>query len=374
MIWVRQPPIAVGVRPELSPIGGINPGGFGFNDTIGTTLVLGSGITKTLIPQGMAADGTSTNTGFTRATAFTDHPFTFVAVVSPDTTASNMCIGSIATTADKTCRVFTNSTGGLFAQHIGATTNASATCSQVFTFGGWLYVVAVFASPTDVRIYARGDFASAVPVQTVTNVGALGALNKLCFGTYDGSVKATPFDGRIALAQWFRGAFNDTQASAILRNPWSIFTPIRTRTFFAPSIAYSYAYPTSDITTDSWLNESASTPLYPSLADSSTTTPNDATFIYSPDNPTTQEFEVKFGPLSNPGVTTDHIVSYRLQAIGLDTTFLMTFMCGATQIAQWTESVTVAAGLTTYNKTLSGAEASNITDYTDLRLRGKASV
>lgn len=237
MIWATQPRVAVPVRPDLLPIGGINPGGWGWMDTSGAALTIGTGLTSSQIPEqgalpsgAVAIDGTVTNGALKRAVSYTDHPFSLVAVCSPDGTASVLCISSLATAADKLVRVFITSSGGAQAQHLGATTNASAITTQACTFGDWIACVAVFASPTDVRCYARGNFAWPARAQSTTNVGALGTLNKLAFFAYDGSLTANQFDGRIALAQWFRRAFTDAEAFELLRNPWSIFEPLPLRT------------------------------------------------------------------------------------------------------------------------------------------------
>lgn len=212
------------VRPELRPIGGVQPGAFGFTDTkIGDVLTLGSGITLANKPEGVVQDWSSSNTGLTKAVSYTDHPFSFVFAGRIDGQAGNQCLGSIATTADKTCRVF-GAGGTIFGQHIGATTNASATTAAVWEFGKYFVGVAVFASPTEVRAYCAGSAGRSHAVN-VTNVGALGALTKFCVGTYDGSVKTTPCDGQAIIAQWLRVALTPNQAWEIINNPWSIFEP-----------------------------------------------------------------------------------------------------------------------------------------------------
>ncbi len=217
------------VRPELNPIGGIRPVSYGFADTQdGLALAIGTGITyspASVTPEGVSLDFSATNTGLTKtlAASITNHPFSFVFAGRVDTSSGNACLGSIATTGDKTVRVFQNA-GTFFAQHIGATTNASATSATVAQVGTYCVVVAVFASPTEVRIYARGNLGTSHAVAT-TNVGALTALNKFCIGTYDGSVKTSAMDGQIRLAHWLRVAIAPAAAMAILNNPELIYEP-----------------------------------------------------------------------------------------------------------------------------------------------------
>jgi hypothetical protein len=226
--WTGLPQEYAVPRADWNPLGGILPGAFALQDTNGTALAVGTGITRAAPESfGPALDCTSTNTGLTRAIQITDAPMSCVFVVGPDTTAGNMCVTSIASTGDKTGRIFVNNFGQVFAQHIGATTNASATTAQVFTFGGWVIGVVVFGGPTDIRAYARGDVAGPLTASSTTNVGALGAMTKLAFGTYDGSVKTTAFDGRIGLVQWFRKAFTADEALALVANPGLAFEPQR---------------------------------------------------------------------------------------------------------------------------------------------------
>lgn len=238
-VWRSQPQILVPVRPELRPIAGINPGavgqtGYGMMGTDGRMLTSGIQLSRVAKPEGMSIDGGSLNGGLTRAVSYTDHPFSFVFMGRTDG-AGAAVYSSIATTADKTVRVYANS-ATIEAQHIGATTNAAAATGNVWTFGTPYVAVAVFASPTDVRVYGKG-FVGKSRGQSTTNVGALGTLDKLSFCTYDGSSKVLRHVGQIALAQWFRYAFSDEEADELLENPWAIFQPTRRRLFAPPSAA-----------------------------------------------------------------------------------------------------------------------------------------
>ncbi len=126
--------------------------------------------------------------------------------------------------------------------------------------------------------------------------------------------------------------------------------------------------PIADITTASW-QSSLGGALYAAIDE---LVADDSDYIYSPNDPTTQEWEIKFQPAIDPLLSTGQIAHYRLWAVAKDTSFRITWMCGATQIAQWTESV-LADTKATFAHTLAGAEADAITDYTDNRLRIRAS-
>jgi len=67
---------------------------------------------------------------------------------------------------------------------------------------------------------------------------------------------------------------------------------------FAPAvtITWQYARPISDIAANGWLPSSGSD----LFAMTNETSVNHANYIYSPDNPTTQQFEVKLSPVTAP--------------------------------------------------------------------------
>jgi hypothetical protein len=132
-----------------------------------------------------------------------------------------------------------------------------------------------------------------------------------------------------------------------------------------------FARPIADVTADGW-TPSTGTDLYAMLNEE---TQDDATYIYSPNNPIAQEFEVQLGSVGDPGTSADHVVRLGLKAINQTTTFTMSLVQGSspgTVIATWDEVVTVAQGVVTRPYTLSASEANSITNYSDLRIRGVA--
>jgi len=440
----RQPRSRVMVRKEFNPIGGVQPGGFGFQDSLGgTSFTVGSGITLAdTRGEARSLDFTVSNTGLTKAVSYTDHPFSFVGYARATGTGSTQFLGSIATTADKLVRVWYNgSTGACSAQHLGSVTNATASTPAMIPLGDVFSVVAVFRSPTDVRVYARGAGGAnrsgeggginpaVSTVGVTTNVGALAPLNKFSIGVYDGSVKAGQFVGQIFMAEWLRCALDPSQAWQFVNNPWLLYEP---DVFFLPAgfttssaatatldlqdaadstavdgaivttataavqdaadtaavgganivtltsdiqdavdtaaatgLNVVYGYPISDVAANGW-TPSTGTDLFAMLDEP--TTANVTDYIYSPDNPTTQEFEVMLGSLNPVGIFIG------LKAVGLDTTFTFKLMEGTTQIESWTESVTVAEGDVTREHVYNPTNIATITDPSNLRLRGKASV
>lgn len=123
-----------------------------------------------------------------------------------------------------------------------------------------------------------------------------------------------------------------------------------------------FARPASDITTANW----TTTPLFSKLNDQS-----DATVV-RPNNGITTACEVKLGAVTDPAVSTGHIVKVHAKATGSSAGEQQTvdLYQGGTAIATAIITGTVSrTAQTEYTGTLSGVQADAITDYTDLRIR-----
>jgi len=78
--------------------------------------------------------------------------------------------------------------------------------------------------------------------------------------------------------------------------------------------------------------------------------------------------------LSDPAVSTGHIIRYRIKkdtSGGDQITLVVKLVQNTTVLKTWTHS-NISDTAVTYEQTLSGAEADSITDYTNLRLRFEA--
>lgn len=139
-----------------------------------------------------------------------------------------------------------------------------------------------------------------------------------------------------------------------------------------PPTAYSYARPSSDISTGNWLNNSGTTPLYTAIDEVS---PDQTDYIISQSLSTGQSdtCEVALSTLNNPAQNDFQAVSYSFQNTGsTSATFVVSLRQGATQIVAWTH--TVAAGSSfKVRQSLTTAQITSITDYSALRLRFVAS-
>lgn len=131
--------------------------------------------------------------------------------------------------------------------------------------------------------------------------------------------------------------------------------------------------PTSDISAGNWTPSTGST-LFGTIDE---LTLSDTDYDQSGLSPVSADvMEVKFQAGGDPGVSNDgadHHIKYRL---GKDSTggdqidMTVKLYQGATLIHTWTH--TAVDALTTFDQTLSDAEANSITDYSDLRLRFSA--
>lgn len=151
------------------------------------------------------------------------------------------------------------------------------------------------------------------------------------------------------------------EIASISRSPWQLFAP-DTVPFFTPVVTAQYASPSSDVSSGTWTASSGSD-LYAMLDES---VPDDGDYIVTTGASTC---EVALGSLSDPAASTGHVVRYRISSTGGGITVRL--RQGTTTIASWTHSP-APTSLTTYEQTLSGAEADSITSYAALKLQFEA--
>lgn len=181
-----------------------------------------------------------------------------------------------------------------------------------------------------------------------------------CYNGGSGSGYLSPFAGSILLSLVFNRVLSAAEVAAISSNPWQIF---KGRRNFLPAIAtVQYARPTSDVTTGAWVSS-----LGGSLAAAiDETIADDADYISTTYG---SVCEVVYGSLADPGVSSGHKVRYRIAADA--GAIVVRLRQGATTIASWTHDP-APTSLSTFEQTLSGAEADTITDYSALKLQFEA--
>lgn len=253
--WDAQPQEAVRIDPTLNPVLGFSAP-FGFNDIVDGSYytAAGSGLSIGVNNYGREMDGGGAGMLKRPIAAPAGHPYTCIGIARQDGSGGTKCVSSLATSADKFCRVFLQD-GKVLAQHSGATTYANALTTQVFYYGTSAIVVAAFDSPSSVRVWARGIAAEAYAENT-TNVGSLPALTLAAVMGYSGSVDISQLDGGVTLAAWLRLSPTEQQAREWLANPWQIFAP---RRIWVP-VAAAPSMPTLSLPTVTAIGATQATP------------------------------------------------------------------------------------------------------------------
>jgi hypothetical protein len=164
--------------------------------------------------------------------------------------------------------------------------------------------------------------------------------------------------GKISLSGRFNKALSADEIASLYENPWQIFAPRRQLLYVsATSVQLSYLRPSSDITTGSW-SPSTGTTLYGVLDE---VTADDADYIQAA---TATGCEIKLSAGSTPTSRDNHTIKYRLLAGSGNIAVVL--KCGSTTIKSWNHVLTGSAQ--DFSQALSNAEATNITDYSDLRV------
>lgn len=199
---------------------------------------------------------------------------------------------------------------------------------------------------------------------TVTNHGGLAGAPTLASDTV--AIGGLKDNGGLAFsyplnctAVWNR-RLSAREAQSISLNPWQIFAP-ETIPLFYSTVTAQYARPTSDTSTGTW---TASSGTLASCLDE--TTASDADYITTVSASTC---EVALGSITDPAVSTGHVVRYRISADSGG--IIVRLKQGGTTIATWTHA-TAPTSLTTYAQTLTGGEADSITNYAALSLQFEA--
>ena len=123
------------------------------------------------------------------------------------------------------------------------------------------------------------------------------------------------------------------------------------------SVSLSYLRPISDVSVGGW-TPSTGTSLYAVLDE---VTPSDTDYIQA-SSATTCEVQLTAG--ATPSSRDNHTLKYRILAGNGSIT--VELKCGATTIKSWSHTLT--ASIQNISNTLSNAEASSITDYSNLRV------
>lgn len=122
--------------------------------------------------------------------------------------------------------------------------------------------------------------------------------------------------------------------------------------------------PTSTVSSTGWITTGAADP---HLAVDETSS-SDIDFVTSPDSPTNSVLELQFNGVTDPQANTDHIVSYRINAVGGSHSVRVSLMEGTVERAFWLHT-DLTDSFQTFMQILTITEADSITNYNDLRIR-----
>jgi hypothetical protein len=332
----------------------VNATGVSATTALGTTTQT---YTASVAQTGVAATGqlgTTTQSGTANVTA------TGVAATSQLGTTTQTYSGSVAETGLVTTGQLGTTTqtySGSVAQTGVSTASALGTVSVTTTAG-------VTVSPTGVA--ATGQLGTTTQIYTasvaatgVATTGQLGTVSVTTTASVTVNATGVSVTGQL-------GTVSVTTTASVSVDATGVAATTAVGTVSASGVSPQVAAPVSDVAAGGWQSTGAT--LYEVLDE---TTQNDSDYIYSPNNPTTEQFEIMFSALVDPASSAGHIIRLGLQAVGQDTTFTFKLVQGTTVLDTWDETVT--AGTTaTRSRTFAGAVADNITNYTDLRLRGVA--
>lgn len=173
--------------------------------------------------------------------------------------------------------------------------------------------------------------------------------------------------GRVEdVAVWAARSLTATDARDLYQQPYAMFAPPVWRRSFIP-VSAQLAAPTSDISAGGW-TPSTGASLFGVLDE---TVRDDADYVISSRNPSSDTFEVKFAAVTDPNVSTGYKLRYTLgkasSSMGrIDST--VSLVQGTTIIVTYTHT-DIPATTTLYTQTLTGGQADSITDHSDLRYR-----
>lgn len=205
------------------------------------------------------------------------------------------------------------------------------------------YTLVVVMSGSTQKVFYKGGTSPVSLVGATTPVDTIGNLE---IGGWGGGEW---FAGRTrAFGRWSR-ALSDAEAQSMADNPQQIITP---------AVTYTYARPTSDITTQ-W-TPSTGTDHY-ALIDE--TVASDADYIYA--TAAGQTDEVKLALMTAPQAGTDLKVNYRVQGIVGSASVTLSLVCNATVIA----TDTARTGNGDYTLTVASGTWASVSDWTNMRLR-----
>ena len=357
--WTRQPPPGTKINWKNPITRGLYdawlPQTLPFSSVLGRRPIVSAPITLSTCVRGISASAISGSIRYDIGGLFQSAPHAFLFVAE---------IRSVGSTAS-----IIRQDGAFSPAQISNSNFRSVVWSPIDT-GRYFYGYAPPQPFSDVFIANRlstSTFelwrASAGLVSSTSSLSGYGSTaNPLCFlgNESNGELATASVAGFIGGVAFGRG-LSVSEILSLLANPWQIFEPEEIP-LFKPVVTAQYARPTSDVSAGTW-TASTGSDLYAMLDETSA---NDSDYITTTSASTC---EVALDSLTDPAVSTGHIVRYRISATGGG--IIVRLREGSTTIASWTHNP-APGSLTTYAQTLSGGEADSITSYAALKLQFEA--
>ena len=231
--------------------------------------------------------------------------------------------------------------------------------APVFGSAGWYRVILSWSGGSSAVMMINRSVVGATQVSSNgVVIGPANTADYLQIGMVSGG---SPLAGNVLFARAWRRGLSLSEMFLLNDNPWKIFEPETIPLYFSIATA-QYARPTSDVSAGTW-TASTGSDLFAMLDETSA---NDSDYITTTNASTC---EVALGSLSDPALSTGHIVRYRISATGGG--IIVRLREGSTTIASWTHNP-APGSLTTYAQTLSGGEADSIINYAALKLQFEA--
>jgi len=176
------------------------------------------------------------------------------------------------------------------------------------------------------------------------------------------------FNGDIDFIEVFDIPLSEGDIKYLVAHPYEEFIP-DTQAPSSGGKVWVWTYPNADVTSGLWLPITSGASLY-SMIDE--TVLSDTDYIFSSTTPINDMCEVKLSGLSDPVMSSDHVVVYRYWNEGGGSCSLTVSLYQGASLITETVHDNVGTDPITSSFTLTSGQADSITDYTDLRLRFKA--
>jgi hypothetical protein len=293
------------------------------------------------------------------------------------TTASGKCVFGVnevfngsATTGD---RVIYVNTSGYAAGYIYSGGAVRVEDTKAINDGMWHLIILVIVAGVGLYLYVDGQLvASTLGAYTAYTSYVTSFLVMATNGVIAGGTG--PTSGWIVadIEQCFAlsRALTSIEAEQLWDEPYigiDDFRPVHRRVGDA-TVVVQILRPDADVTDGTWTTESGGSNLFASIDEQ---VASDTDYIQSAVTPVNDECEVSLGNPPGP-IIAPFKVRYRYKkTIGQQINLVVKLVQGTTVIATWTHN-DISTSIVQATQTLTGGEAANVTDPSDLRLRFSA--